>query len=75
MSASTASPDMAPSGHMESAFAARALQRLCGGAHGLKDAEGIVGAAHAPPIFEGLRVPRVPHPTSASDSAAAAEGW
>ena len=32
---STPSPDVAP------AFVARALKRRCGGAHGLKDAEGI----------------------------------
>ena len=45
------------------------------GADGLKDPEGIVGATHASPLFEGLRVPRVPRPATAIDSAAAAEGW
>ena len=59
-----AGPDMAPT------FVARTLQRRCGG----EDAEDIVGATHASPIFEGLRVPRVPRPATASDSAAAAEG-
>ena len=69
-----ASPDMA------SAFVARSLQRHCGGADalkdaegmgadGLKDAEGIVGATHASPVFEGVS------PATASDSAAAVEGW
>ena len=52
-----------------------AAWRRCGGAHGRKDAEGRVGATHASPIFEGLRVPRVPRPATASDSAAAAEAW
>ena len=58
-----ASPNIAP------AFIARALQRRCGGAHGLKGAEGLVGARHASPIFEGVR------PDTVSDSAAAAEAW
>ena len=57
------SPDMAPR------FAARASKRRCGGAHVRKDAEGLVGATHASPIFEGVR------PATASDSTAAAEAW
>ena len=63
------SPDMAPSGHMAPAFAARASKRRCGGAQVRKDAEGTVGATHASPLFEGVR------PFTASDSAAAAECW
>ena len=58
-----ASPNMAP------AFVLRALWRRCGGVLGLKDAEGMVGATHASPIFGGVRI------ATASDSAAAAEGW
>ena len=56
-----ASPHMAP------AFVARALQRRCGGAHGLKDAEGIVDTMSK--RLEGVRR------ATASDSAVAAEGW
>ena len=58
------SPDMAP------AFVARALKSRCGGAHGLKDAEGIADTMSK--RLEGFRMPR---PATASDSAAAAEGW
>ena len=71
------SPDMAP------AFVARALKRRCGGAHGLKDAEGIadVGVAHVRPAghvpggCSPWRAPTGVRPATASDSAAAAEGW
>ena len=60
-------PDIAPSGHMAPAFVARALKRRSGGAHGRKDAEGIVDTMSK--RLEGVR------PATASDSAAAAEGW
>ena len=56
-----ARPDMAP------AFVARVLKRRCGGAHGPKDAEGIVDTMSK--RLEGVR------PATASDSATAAEGW
>ncbi|MCY4428378.1 MAG: biotin synthase BioB [Halieaceae bacterium] len=52
--------------HISPAFVARALKRRCGGAHGLKDAEGI-----ADTMSKRLEEVR---PATASDSAAAAEG-
>ena len=55
--------------HRAPRFVARASKRSCGGAHGRKDAEGIVGATHASPLFEGVR------PATASDSTAAAKAW
>ena len=60
----------APGPHMAPAFVARASKRRSGGADGLKDAEGIVDTMSK--RLEGLRVPS---PATASDSAAAAEGW
>ena len=53
--------------HVVPAFVARVSKRRCGGAHGLKDAEGIVDTMSK--RLEGVR------PVTASDSAAAAEGW
>ena len=53
--------------HISPAFVARALKRRCGGAHGPKGAEGI-----ADTMSKRLEEVR---PATASDSAAAAEGW
>ena len=53
--------------HISPAFVARALQRRCGGAQVRKDAEGIVETMSK--RLEGVR------PATASDSAAAVEGW
>ena len=62
-----ASPDMAP------AFVARASTRRRGEAHGRKDAEGIVDTMSKRLVRDsGCQGTR---PATASDSAAAAEGW
>ena len=56
-----------PSPYVAPTFVARAPKRRCGGAHGLKDAEGIVDTMSK--RLEGVR------PVTASDSASAVEGW